>query len=132
MIHHDLRTRLLSDTDITDLVGTRIVPLNDKQSAPYPKIVYRLVTEQPDYTTGGNTGPTESTLEFESQTESYDTAKLLDALIAAQLDAVSGQIGSSFVHGIFTENVSDDSYSVGEGSDSYIYTVTRQMKVVYV
>lgn len=131
MIHHDLRTRLLSDTDITDLVGTRIVPLNDLQSSPYPKIVYRLVTEQPDYSAEGNTGPTESTIEFTSQAESYDTAKLIDVLIAELLDAFSGIIGSTHIQGIFTENVSDDSYSVGEGSDSYIYTVTRQLKVTY-
>lgn len=131
MIHHDIRARLIADTDVAALVGTRIVPLNDLQSAQYPKIVYRLVTEQPDYSTGGNTGPTESIIEFTSQAESYDTAKSLDALVAASLDAFSGQMGSSFVKGIFTENVSDDSYSVGEGSDSYIYTVTRQLKVIH-
>jgi len=131
MIHHDLRTKLLADSDITDLVGTRILPLHDKQSSPWPKILFRLVSEQNDYTTGGNTGPTEDVIEFDSQAESYDTAKALDALVAANLDAFRGQTGSSFVQGCFTENVADDVYQIGEGGDSYIYTVTRQMKVVH-
>jgi len=131
MIHHDLRTKLLSDSDITNLIGTRILPLHDKQSSPWPKILYRLVSEQNDYSAGGNTGPTEDVIEFDCQAESYDTAKLLDVLVADNLDAFRGQAGSSFIQGCFTENVADDVYQIGEGGDGYIYTVTRQMKVVY-
>lgn len=131
MIHDDLRTRLLADADIANLVSTRIVPLNDLQSTPYPKIVYRLVNEQPDYAASGNAGPTESVIEYVSQAESYATAKALDALVADSLDAHRGQVGSSFVHGIFTENISDDSFAISEGSDRYVYNVTRQIKVMH-
>jgi len=131
MIHHDLRTRLLADADVTNLVGTRILPLHDKHSSPWPKIIYRLVSEENDYSAGGNTGPTECVIEFDCQAKSYDSAKLLDVLVADNLDAISGQVGSSHIQGCFTENVSDDVYQIGEGSDGYIYTVSRQMKVVY-
>lgn len=131
MIHHDLRARLVADTDIADIVGTRIRPLRDAQSEPYPKVIYEVVSQPEDYSTTGNTGLREARVEFTVQSDSYDEAKLIDALILTSLDAFSGTLGSSHVLGIFSDNVNEDGFEQGEGGDGYIYAINRQFQVTY-
>ena len=131
MIHHDLRARLVADTDITDIVSTRIRPLRDAQSEPYPKVIYEVISQPEDYSTTGNTGLREARVEFTVQSDSYDEAKLIDSLIRASLDAFSGTLGSSHVFGIFSDSVHEDGFEQGEGGDGYIYAISRQLQVSY-
>ena len=48
--------RLKADTAVSAIVGTRIRPLEAPQGDSYPLIIFRKVSDVPDYAMGGQSG----------------------------------------------------------------------------
>jgi hypothetical protein len=81
---------LLTDTPISNVVGSRVYPLRKPQAAAYPVIIVTRISGQPLYADDGEVGLQQARMQVDSQSMNYTEAKNLAQLVRARLTAFSG------------------------------------------
>ncbi len=97
----DLRTYLLTKTSITNLVASRIYPLEVPEGAAYPRIVY---TENGGQRTGSFDGANpqvNTSFSLLCQSISGDNVRAIRDALENVLDYFSGTMDSTTVQGVF-------------------------------
>lgn len=89
-IESDLRVRLVSQTALTNLVGTRIYPLQLPQNGQYPAIAYWRVSAPRVRSMGNGSKTIRARYQFDVYAESYKSAKTVVAALIAAIDWYSG------------------------------------------
>jgi hypothetical protein len=93
--------RLKADTAVSAIVGTRIRPLEAPQGDSYPLIVFRKVSDVPDYAMGGQSGLSEARIQIHCWAQdapgggsagAYGQAKALAEAVRLRLSGWRGTV----------------------------------------
>jgi len=107
-IVEDTRTHLLTQSDVTDLVGTRIYYDNLPQNASIPALVIEMSDDEPAarHLTGSGTLHRAGVGIF-AYADTHPTVASVGEAVLASIEYASGTWGDSTVHRAFVENVQD-------------------------
>jgi len=105
MIDVDLRTYLLSKSDITDLVGNRIYALRLPQNTTSPAIVYDIGAGFPLAQLGSLESVVRYNVALSVYSPSYASMRQLSEHITTQLNGMTGTMGTTPVTGANVESV---------------------------
>lgn len=89
-IEKALRSVLIADSDVTDLVSSRIYPEHRQQGNDLPAVVYQLVNTESQNSVGGHASLTRATMSFDSIAVNYGGAKTLAEKVRQALMDYSG------------------------------------------
>lgn len=92
-IESALYTHLTNDSNVTELVGTRIYPLVVPQDADLPAIAYQRISGPRTHTHDGATNPAWARLQLTMVATRYSGAKALAEVVRQSLDGLAGSLG---------------------------------------
>ena len=125
-IEEAIFTLLQSLSPITDLVGTRVYPLQMPQNPTYPCLVYRLISDRSLDWVEGDGGMYWPRFQFDCFAQSYGQAKRLARTLRLQLSGYSGLVGEIDLCRISFLNEVDDFEPVAE-----VYRVAVEFRIQY-
>lgn len=126
MIEDSLRTFLLADTEISDLVGTRIYSVENPQKPTYPFINFMRTGGRRQYSMDGQSTVSPSQFEINCYDDVLEDARTLCDAVRTRLSGYSGAAGSGTIHGAFL-NDTEDSYE----KDTKKYIVSMDWDIWY-
>ena len=103
-IEKAIRSVLVADTDVNDLVSGRIYPYMRQQGQDFPAIVYTLDSTEPAHGLGGSLSLTRANLAIEQWAETYNEAKQLAEKVKNALDNYSGTSESVAIKSCYHDN----------------------------
>ncbi len=104
MIFEGLRTFLLADATISNLIGVRAYSQKLPQDPTFPSIVITTISGQERYSTEGATGPPIGRFQIDSWDSTQAGSRTLAAAVRARLSGYKGAAGSESIKGAFIEN----------------------------
>lgn len=137
-IRADLRTYLLTQTGVTNLVGQRIslsrVPVNPDGTAgesggPYPCVTYRRVSGGHHQHLTGSQGYCEADFEFDFWGDSSVEVEAASEAFRQELQGYTGAMGSSTVKKVTLNNELDFFHPPQDGGDGGIHRTTQTYNV---
>ena len=136
MIRADLRTYLLSQSDITDLVGTRIywvrIPQKNPSDANYPCITYRRATGGHVHNLDGAQGYAEAIVEIDIWGPDSEVVENVGEQVRESLQGFRGEMGTTDVRRRVTLEDEQDFYYPSEvGDDVGVYRIQYKYKIGY-
>lgn len=126
MILAALRSRLLANTDVAALVGTRIYTLQADQKAAHPLVILQEISGVPEYSSDGEAGIAQSRVQVSNWSTTHAQARSLANKIRLSLSGFRGDIGTSpafKVHAIFIDNAHDTTDQTPGVDQHYYYGV---------
>ena len=108
-IEADLRTHLVNDTDVNNIVGTRVYPLKLPQTAELPAISFqRISADRAKSVSQGSIGHATPRIQLDCWARSYSAVKNLATKVRLALDTFTGNLGGgSYVQHVSLEGESD-------------------------
>ena len=110
-IEQVLQAKMVGETSITDLVGTRVYPLKAPDNPTFPFITYQRIDSEPIYTMDGGGNRVESRFQIDAWDRGLAAykntkaiARALQAVLSNWREVVSGVDVQSFMR----ENENDD------------------------
>lgn len=100
MIESALSSRLLADTDLTDLISTRLWPMRVRQGADTPHVAFYKVDTLTDHAYNTSDNLVGSRFRFDCFAKEMKVAKTVAEIIRTSLDAYKGTILSETIYGI--------------------------------
>lgn len=97
----DLRTYLLADSTISNLIGTRMYPVVLPQSPTYPAVSYSTISAQRGHNMQAPDGLAAQRIQVDAWALTYAQARSLSDAIRNRIDSFRGSMGSTKVQGIF-------------------------------
>lgn len=126
-----LRAILVADSDITDLISTRVFPLTIPQKTSLPAMTYQLTSADPMTVMTGHDGLTFSTFFLGSFSTSYSTIKDLTEKVRLALDGTTGTYASVSVKEITHETTSDSYTPPQNKGEVGVYSTTLTVRMGY-
>ena len=108
IIEEAIRDKLLDDSAVSGLVGTRIFANELPQKPTYPALVYEKVDAERDFTMEGPSGFVITTIEIKAYAKSKSGVKDLETKIRQALNGKTAIVLGVKIQGIFLENEGDD------------------------
>ena len=87
--------RLLADSGVAAIVGTRVFPGSRPQNAALPSAVLNRISGGPLYADDGEVGLEQGRIQVDCWAETYTGAKLLARAVTACLSAFDGTVGAT-------------------------------------
>jgi hypothetical protein len=88
-----LIARLLADSAVSGIAGTRVFPGSRAQGSALPAIVLNRISGAPLYADDGEVGLEQARIQIDCWGETYGAAKLLARAVTASLSAFEGTVG---------------------------------------
>jgi hypothetical protein len=138
VIEASLRTYLLADEDVTDVIGDRIFPGERPQKSALPAIVYRRVTGPRVRHLRGPAGLAHPTIELECWAATVSEAKALAELVRLSrgpgdepftLEAFAGTMGEHQVQATNLLDDADDLERPAHGEEGGPHRVTMDLVI---
>lgn len=89
-IEEGVRSILLANSGVTDLISTRVFPWLRQQGTSLPAVVYTLDNTEPQQSLGGYDGLTRASLTINSIADRYGDAKSLASAVRTALNGYTG------------------------------------------
>lgn len=133
MIRSDLRTYLLAQSSVADLIGTRLslsrLPLNVDGSAnlsagPFPCVTYRLASANHHHNLDGGQGYCEAAIELDVWGDDSEEVEAAGDAIRLKLQGYLGAMGNSTVKRSTLDEEQDFFHPPQDGSDTGIHRTT--------
>ena len=102
-----MRTRLLSVSAVTNLVGTRIYPLTLPQGVTLPAVRYQRISGNSDNYVAGTTGAAMARIQFDVFANSYASGEALREAIRQAIDPFTGTSSGVIIHSCNAANHMD-------------------------
>ena len=83
---------LSKDSEIKELISTRLYPLMLPQEAPLPAVVYSPITANYDSALTGDTGFVRQTMQFNCHDSTFKNSRRLSRMIKGKLQDFSGDM----------------------------------------
>lgn len=125
-IQADIRTYLLTQTGVTDLIGSRIYAMKLPKKAVFPSLTYSTISSVRTRSHSGDSSLTTPRIQLSCWGEKYQDCKDLAAELVSSLESYKGLMGSTTVYSSFVENELD-LYD----SESKVYHVPVDVKIRY-
>lgn len=114
VIEKRLRAMLAANTDITDLVDQRIVPVVLLVETGVPSIVYRRMGSDPEYTLAGRAGWRTVRIQVACWAAAYNDARWMAELVRRQLDGYSETESEGSIRFVSVADEPDEYVDLGE------------------
>ena len=125
-IQADIRTYLLTQTGITDLIDSRIYALKLPIDVTFPALTYSTVSSIRTRSHSGDSSLTTPRIQLSCWGEVYEDCRNLVTQLVNSLESYKGLMGSTTVYSSFVEN-EIDAYD----SESKIYHIPVDIKIRY-
>ncbi len=126
----DLRSYMLTLSGITDLVSSRIYPVDRPQGSELPAITYSRVSGGPEYAEDGETGLEFGRMQLRYWGETYAAAKDLAIACVNNLSAVADVTqDSTTFRQIHVDVIRDEPRQSGGNNDEYLFSVTTDLLI---
>jgi len=126
-----LITILTSDTDVADLVGSRVYVGYAPQHAAMPHLVLTLMDSEEFQLISGTTGSRQVDFDIDCRAKRSVTAESVGDAVRDALTNYSGTVGSDTVHAIMVQSESNDYEPPADASQTGIHTVTIDVTCQY-
>lgn len=103
MIEDNLRTYILADSNISNLVAARIYPLKLPQRPTVPAVTYQRISGERMHSMSGATGLAGPRIQFDCWDTTYLSSKNLADLLRKRIDGFAGTVDSEVIEGIFMD-----------------------------
>jgi len=98
---------LMADSDVTDLIGTRLFPLVVPQDASLPASAYQIIDDQQEHTHSGPSGLKFARLQFTHHASTYSEVYDVKAAVEASIDGKRRGLGSVNVQSVESQSARD-------------------------
>lgn len=102
-----LVSHLMADSDVTDVIGTRLYPLRVPQDVALPASAYQVISDSEEHSHDGPSGLVSARLQFTHHGATYEAAKEAAAAVRESIDGFSGTMGSTTVDGVESQRAWD-------------------------
>tara|TARA_R110002020_G_scaffold5323_1_gene22344 strand:+ start:16 stop:432 length:417 start_codon:yes stop_codon:yes gene_type:complete len=130
-VEQAIRSRLTSQSSVTDLVSTRIYPLAAPQGASLPYVIYDVGTD-PVESMSGHAGLTFAGFSISCYATTYASVKAISEQIRLVLDGWSGTSEGVSIKSVIHGNSNDIYGTPKDGSSLGIFQVNSAYKVGFV
>ena len=113
-----LIARLLADSGVAAVVGTRVFPGARPQASALPAIVLNRISGGPEYADDGEVGLEQGRIQIDCWAATYSEAKLLARAVTACLSAFEGTVGGTTFQFIALD-IERDLREGGSNADAY-------------
>ncbi len=120
----DIAELLRADPSITALIGSRVFPLIVPEDGSLPCIVLSRLALRSEYTLDGPAASGKLVMQVDCIAQEYAEAKQIEHAVRTKLDGFTGQGTTSYIMGIFIDDVQDEAYPETE---SFVVTVTVEI-----
>jgi hypothetical protein len=125
-----LIAKLLTDSGVAALVGTRIHPGVRPQGSALPAIVFNMIWANPSYSDDGEDGIAEARVQLDCWGATYTEAKTLARAVKRALSAFGGMsAGVRFRY--ITLDLEHDIQEAGGNAESYPFRTSLDFIIVY-
>ena len=129
-IEQGLLQLLTSDTDVNDLVGTKVYWILAPKGAAVPYVVLSRVTTNDVYDMNGATGFRNGLFQVDCYATDYYTSRAISLAVRQILESFIGNLpdtATTAVAAVFTEKDWDMPYE--EGSKGFVYRALLQFRI---
>ncbi len=130
-VEQAIRSRLTSQSSVTDLVSTRIYPQAAPQGASLPYVIYD-VGSNPVEAMSGHAGLTYASFSISCYATTYASVKEISEKIRLALDGWSGTSETVLVRSVIHNNSNDVYGNPKDGSSMGIFQVNSSYQVGFV
>jgi hypothetical protein len=120
--------RLLADSGVATIAGTRVFPGSRPQASALPAVVFNVVSGAPVYTDDGEAGIAENRVQIDCWGETYTAAKQLAGAVKESLSAFVGEVA-----GVTFQNVllitERDRRESGSNAPEYLFRTMLEFTV---
>jgi len=131
-IEKAIRSVLVADTDVNDLVSGRIYPYMRQQGQDFPAIVYTLDSTEPAHGLGGSLSLTRASLAVEQWADVYSDAKELANKVKDALDGYTGTSEGVVIKSCYHDNDSGNVDISPIGMDRGMSSIDSEYVIWYV
>lgn len=132
MIEFDLRTLLLAQSAITDIVGSSGVYCDAAdQGTPLPYVLLTLMDSDPLKALDGTYGLEIKTFDIDCYGAEKPEAKQLSAAVKAFIKDYSGVAGDSTIHAVLLDDETDTIVRPEDGSGKITYLTTLDVQIQF-
>lgn len=107
MIGAGLRTLLINDSGVSNLIGSRMYPVRLPQSPTVPAIVYMAITGQRFHNTEGSSGLSGPRIQIDCWAATFSETQSLALAVRKVLDGYRGAAGDDTIQGAFFDSERD-------------------------
>jgi hypothetical protein len=126
-----IRALLVGNSNVTDLVSTRIYPIAAPENATRPFVVYELEEIDPVDALNSYTGVSFCNVDIVVWSESYSTSKNVDEKIRAVLLDYSGTSDTIVIKHCRHDNTKDAAVWTADGKELPLYGVESTWRIMY-
>ena len=126
-----LRLKLVADSTVTNLVGSRIYPLTLPQGVTLPAIRYQRITGTSDPHLGGTTGLAVATIQFDCVGTTYAKAEQVRDAVRESLEAYRGTVNGVKITSVRATNHSDFFDAPVHANDVGFYQLMSDYEVYF-
>lgn len=131
MIETDIMARLAADSDISDVVGTRMYCSLADQRATVPYIVIHTISRRRFPSSAGVNSMVSTRLQIDCIESTYLKAKVLADHVRVNLNDVRGVVGSSFIRSCLLDSENAIGETPFSGKDKGRERVSLDFVVVH-
>tara|TARA_R100000808_G_C2039689_1_gene79855 strand:+ start:150 stop:554 length:405 start_codon:yes stop_codon:yes gene_type:complete len=131
-IEKAIRSILVSDSDVNDLVSGRIYPYLRQQGQSFPAIVYSLDDSELQHGLVGSLSLIRATISIEQWAETYSGAKALADKVETALDGYTGTSESVVIKSCYHDNSSGNVDISPIGLDRGMSSIESEYVIWYV
>lgn len=126
-----VRAKLVSDSSVTTLVGTRIYPSILPQNPTLPAIRYETGIQRPAHKLSGGAGFATSTVSIDIFAVSHIEAYNVQQAIRESLQGWSGTANSTEMVSVNVVNIREDYLQPTDASDVGKYRVNMDVEIIH-
>jgi len=94
----------MADSDVTDLISTRLYPMVVPQDAELPAAAYQRISGPREHSHDGATGLARARMQFTVLGSTYENGKDIAEALRGSMDGFSGTMGTVTVDAVLLEN----------------------------
>jgi hypothetical protein len=122
---------LISDADVTSIIGHQVYPHLAPATADMPFVTWRRTGNSREQTFGGPMGVPKVSVDFVMFAPSYLTARKLADAVRAVLDGYTGSFDNTTVRQVSLESETDDLVSLDGSEVPNAYAVTQSFDILW-
>lgn len=104
---NDFRNKLVSNTDITDLVGMNVFPITSKDPSILPVIIYTLEDGMPMVYTDTTSAMREASVQVDIYANKYNEIQIAKEAIITEFHGFKGLMGETAVYHAELETIDE-------------------------
>lgn len=126
-----LRSRLLANSSVSALVGSRVYAVAAPAAAPLPLVTWRRSGITRSQTLSGPVGVPQVTIEYQIYAATYEAARDVADAMRVVLDGYAGTVDNTTIRHTSLENEVDEFVQLQGSEMPVVYQITQNYDVLW-